>query len=400
MVMSIDDNMTMSVDNEGALISHSPNSTVFLVLFLSLMVSLFVLSIIQLIYDYQLCRSHRQRPPNLKIFIHYWQCIVSSCIASAYLTLALVDVPFIWRLLVYQCNCFSMELVMYWQWTVFGVARRTAGQSQLSATWSNVAILYSLCCHGVSIMNTVREDDMTQFITLSVMTWISVVATWIGYCPLSRQVSIVLTAQQTSQVHVNPAPILAALRRVRIMVGLISSVAIASLCITIMYALPSNMFDPRIVPILYALAWAGACPMMATFGWVQLPWRLRLCCYRCCPSITLSPPQLHHHSIRVAHSPISTGPNGGITIGSPTGAAAARGFPIPMGGAAAAVGGHAIGSEGPLSSHSSGQPRLQHHPSSYQYTSHAGGGGHLVSVSIFFFFLSNNLLSMSLVGWH
>jgi hypothetical protein len=84
-----------------------------------------IIAMIQLIYDYQRCHTTRVRPSHLKLYMHWWLWMVSTMVTCAYLSLTYAHEPFVWRLLIFQANALSFELVIYWQWTVFSVARRT-----------------------------------------------------------------------------------------------------------------------------------------------------------------------------------------------------------------------------------------------------------------------------------
>jgi hypothetical protein len=80
------------------LLVNVPRSDLFLALFLPSLAIMWLVNLVQLIYDYQLFGTSRVRPPVLKLYIHWWSVIISSFVMVAYLALALLEQPFVFRL--------------------------------------------------------------------------------------------------------------------------------------------------------------------------------------------------------------------------------------------------------------------------------------------------------------
>jgi hypothetical protein len=185
---------------------------------------------------------------------------------------------------MFQGNCIALEIAGYWQWTVFGVARRTANQGAMPLYCSYAILLYCVLCHMVSVITAFLKADSGQLYLMSIMAITSWIVTWVGYCILAKQVNEVLAAQKRSNMHVDSRPVLAALRRVKLMVGWISCVMFASIFITVLDALPPEILDKRVVPILFVIAWINSTIVMSLFGWVAMPIRVPVCMLRwCCP---------------------------------------------------------------------------------------------------------------------
>jgi hypothetical protein len=310
---STSNNDSSMVAEEGdTLLINVPNSTVFLGVFISPFALIWILAVVQLIFDYQLFHTTRVRPPFLKVYIHWWSLIISSLVIGAYLSLSLARQPFVWRLCMNQANCVALEIVIYWVWAVFGVARRTAGQMPLPSCWQHIIYIFCILCHAVSLWNAQSKQDSFQLYVMTIMAFTSWATTSIGYIKLKQQVQLVLSAHKRSYMRVDPTPIKLALQRVFLLVTLQANVFVSSVMITLMDAF---LVNKRVVPILLAIAWVSATGGMAAFGWVSLPLHIPMCMLRwCCPgpcvkwlqhSANDTATLMRYRAVRIATSPVA-----------------------------------------------------------------------------------------------
>jgi hypothetical protein len=220
----------------------------------------------------------------------------------------------------FQANCLAGEMAMYWQWTVFGVARRTAGQSPISNTTKHLVWVWLTLVHIASLVNAYLAYDTGQNITIAVQGCSTLIISSIGYWRLSKQVQAVLDAQSTSTtIHVDPTPIISAMKRVFLMLLCISSVALACCFVLVMDQLEkAGLSDPLVVPLGFAIAWPTMAPCLSLFGWVSFPFQcVPRCLLKRIPALARAcqpeTPSLNRYkSIRV---PAPSGGGGGASRG-------------------------------------------------------------------------------------
>jgi hypothetical protein len=90
---------------------------------------------------------------------------------------------------MFQSPVMSYDFGTHVIWTVFSVARRTAGQQMLSNV-RYLLIVVCIGCHIVAFINSLNADDNAQFITLSAMGILIAIFVCVSYIGLSRQVHL------------------------------------------------------------------------------------------------------------------------------------------------------------------------------------------------------------------